>query len=92
MRFTPAVKYGGRENKLSGRATSCMSGHPCRAHHKLKWARKWQSDFEVLYEHIPRSESKKTIIAEKFHCPPKLHRPPKLRKVNPVRRGLATTP
>ena len=40
VRFTPAVKYGGRENRLSGRATSCMSGHPCRAHHKLKWARK----------------------------------------------------
>ena len=38
VRFTPAGKYGGRENKLSGRATSCMSGHPCRAHHKLKWA------------------------------------------------------
>ena len=40
MRFTPAVKYGGRENKLSRRETRCMSGHPCRAHHKLKWARK----------------------------------------------------
>ena len=40
VRFTPAGKYGGRENWLSGRATGCMSGHPCRAHHKLKWARK----------------------------------------------------
>ena len=40
VRFTPAVKYGGRENRLSGRATSCISGHPSRAHHKLKWARK----------------------------------------------------
>ena len=41
VRFTPAGKYGGRENKLSRRATRCMSGHPCRAHHKLKWARKF---------------------------------------------------
>ena len=40
VRFTPAGKYGGRENRLSGRATRCMSGHPCRAHHNLKWARK----------------------------------------------------
>ena len=40
MRFTPAGKYGGRENWPSSRATGCMSGHPCRAHHKLKWARK----------------------------------------------------
>ena len=40
VRFTAAVKYGGRENLLSSRETRCMSGHPCRAHHKLKWARK----------------------------------------------------
>ena len=40
VRFTPAVKYGGRENWPSGRATRCIRGHPCRAHHKLKWARK----------------------------------------------------
>ena len=40
VRFTPAVKYGGRENMPSRRETRCMSGHPCRAHHKLKWARK----------------------------------------------------
>ena len=40
VRFTPAVKYGGRENWPSRRETRCMSGHPCRAHHKLKWARK----------------------------------------------------
>ena len=40
VRFTPAGKYGGRENWPSGRDTGCMSGHPCRAHHKLKWARK----------------------------------------------------
>ena len=84
MRFTPAVKYGGRENKLSGRATSCMSGHPCRAHHKLKWARKKQSVLAVLYEHFPRSESDKIIIAVKLRCPPMLRRPLKLRKVNPV--------
>ena len=66
VRFTPAVKYGGRENKLSRRETGCMSGHPCRAHHKLKWARKEQSGLEVLYELIPRSESSKTIIAVKL--------------------------
>ena len=40
VRFTPAVKYGGRENRLSRRETRCMSGHPSRAHHKLEWARK----------------------------------------------------
>ena len=40
VRFTPAVKYGGRENWPPGRAARCMSSHPCRAHHKLKWARK----------------------------------------------------
>ena len=28
-----------RENWPSCRETRCMSGHPCRAHHKLKWAR-----------------------------------------------------
>ena len=84
MRFTPAVKYGGRENRLDGLATGCMSSHPCRAHHKLKWARKMQSVLEVLYKFIPRSESIKTIIAAKFRCSKTLLRPPKLRKVNPV--------
>ena len=66
VRFTPAVKYGGRENRLSRRETRCISGHPCRAHHILEWARKGQSGLEVLYELIPRSESKKTIIAVKL--------------------------
>ena len=84
VRFTPAVKYGGRENWLSGREIRCMSGHPCRAHHKLKWARNVQSVLVVLYEHLPRSESNKMIIAVKLRCPPALLRPPKLRKVNPV--------
>ena len=84
VRFTPAVKSGGRENKLSGRATSCMSGHPCRAHHKLKWARKKQSVLVVLYAHLSRSESNRKIVAAKFRCPLTLRRPPKLRKVNPV--------
>ena len=65
VRFTPAGKYGGRENWPSGRDTGCMSGHPRRAHHKLKWARKGQSGLGVLYELIPRSESSKTIIAVK---------------------------
>ena len=92
VRFTPAGKYGGRENWQSGRETRCMSGHPCRAHHKLKWARKGQSGLEVLYELIPRSESSKTIIAVKLRCPPMIRRLPKLRRVNPVRQGLATTP
>ena len=41
-----------------------MSGHPCRAHHKLKWARERQSGLEVLYELIPRSESSNAISAE----------------------------
>ena len=92
VRFTPAVKYGGRENWPSGRAAGCMSGHPCRAHHKLKWARKIQSFLVVLYEHVPRSESNKAIVAANFRCPPTPRRLPKLRKVNPVRQGLATTP
>ena len=78
VRFTPAVKYGGRENWPSGRAAGCMSGHPCRAHHKLKWARKEQSVLGVLYKNLPRSESNITIVAAKFR------RLPKLRKVNPV--------
>ena len=84
VRFTPAVKYGGRENRLCGLATGCMSGHPCRAHHKLKWARKKQSVLVVLYEHLSRSESNRKIVAAKFCCPLTLRRPPKLRKVNPV--------
>ena len=92
VRFTPAGKYGGRENWPSGRATRCMSGHPCRAHHKPEWARKVQSVLAVLYSHLPRSESSKTIIAVQLRCPPMIRRLPKLRKVNPVRQGLATTP
>ena len=40
-----------------------MSGHPCRAHHKLKWARKGQSALVLLYSHFPRSESNKAICA-----------------------------
>ena len=89
VRFTPAVKYGGRENRLSGRATSCMSGHPCRAHHKLEWARKRQSVLGVLYENLSRSESGIAAIAQ---ITPKLRRPSKFRKVTPVRHGLATAP
>ena len=66
VRFTPAVKYGGRENRLCSLATGCMSGHPCRAHHKLKWARKIQSVLKLLYKQVPRSESGKTICAQSF--------------------------
>ena len=66
VRFTPAVKYGGRENRLSRRATSCMSGHPSRAHHKLEWARKVQAGIKVLYKHFSRSESGIAIIAAKL--------------------------
>ena len=84
VRFTAAVKYGGRENRPSSRETGCMSGHPCRAHHKPEWARKLQSVLAVLYSHLPRSESSKTIVAAKFRYPLALRRPPKLRKVNPV--------
>ena len=57
-------KQGGRENRPSCRETRCMSGHPCRAHHKLKWARKGQSGLGVLYEHLPRTESSNAISAE----------------------------
>ena len=64
VRFTPAVKYGGRENWPSGRETRCMCSHPCRAHHKLKWARTEQSVLGVLYELFPRSESSKAISAQ----------------------------
>ena len=64
VRFTAAVKYGGRENRLSRPETSYMSGHPRRAHHKLEWARKWQSGIKVLYEQVPRSESSKVIISQ----------------------------
>ena len=64
VRFTPAVKYGGRENWPSCRETRCMSGHPCRAHHKLKWARKMQSVLKLLYKHVSRSESSITISTQ----------------------------
>ena len=76
VRFTPAVKYGGRENWPPGRAARCMSSHPCRAHHKLKWARKMQSGIKVLYKHLSRSESRKTISAARFRYHPKPCRPP----------------
>ena len=92
VRFTPAVKYGGRENMLFCRETSCMSSHPRRAHHKLKWARKKQSGLGVLYEYLTRSESNKAIVAVKFRCPPMLRRPPKFRKVNPCSTGVGNNP
>ena len=80
VRFTPAVKYGGRENRPSGREARCMCSHPCRAHHKLKWARTEQSVLGVLYELFPRSESSKAISAQS-HA---LIRP----KASPERTGL----
>ena len=64
VRFTPAVKYGGREKWPSRRDTRCMSGHPCRTHHKLKWARKMQSVLGVLYELLPRSKSSNEISTQ----------------------------
>ena len=64
VRFTPAGKYGGRENQLSRRETRCIRYHPCRAHHKLEWARKEQSGLEVLYEYVPRSESNDEISTQ----------------------------
>ena len=64
VRFTPAGKYGGREKWPSGRDTRCISGHPYRAHHKLKWARKEQSVLKVLYELLPRSESSNEISTQ----------------------------
>ena len=63
VRFTPAGKYGGRENWPSRRGTRCIRYHPCRAHHKLKWARKGRSVIAVLYSRFPRSESNKAICA-----------------------------
>ena len=59
VRFTPAVKYGGRENWPSRRETRCIRNHPSRAHHKLEWARKMQSIVKLLYEHLSLSESDK---------------------------------
>ena len=82
-RFTAAVKYGGRENWPSERAARCMSGHPCLAHHKLKWARKERSVIGVLYEHLSRSESNKAI-ARKVTPKPIL-------KASPERTGHRTT-
>ena len=76
VRFTPAGKYGGRENWPSGRETRCIRYHPCRAHHKPEWARKVQSVLAVLYSHLPRSESRKTISAARFRYHPKPCRPP----------------
>ena len=75
VRFTAAVKYGGRENRPSRRETRCMSGHPCRAHHKLKWARKGQSGLAVLYEHLLRSESNKAIYADSSIASPPTQTP-----------------
>ena len=83
VRFTPAVKYGGRENRPSGRATRCMSGHPCRAHHILKWARKFWGrhpasvfdsltikEFVVgLRRHNPQVQYSLPCICLKFHVP-----------------------
>ena len=76
VRFTPAVKYGGRENKLSRRETRCMSGHPCRAQHKLKWARKLQSFIVLLYKRLSRSESSGAINETQFRCTPTHRRHP----------------
>ena len=38
--------------------------HPCRAHHKLEWARTEQSVLGVLYELLPRSESSNEISTQ----------------------------
>ena len=82
-RFTAAVKYGGRENWPSRRAARCMSGHPCLAHHKLKWARKERSVIGVLYEHLSRSESNKEIARKATPKP--------ILKASPERTGHCTT-
>ena len=47
-----------------------MSGHPCRAHHKLKWARKIQLVLVLLYKQVPRSESNKSISTQSFTAYP----------------------
>ncbi len=85
VRFTPAVKYGGREKWPFGRETRCIDDHPCRAHHKLKWARTEQSVLGVLYELLPRSESSNEISTQILVVL-------KLRRIDPHSTGLATTP
>ena len=47
-----------------------MSGHPCRAHHKLEWARKKRSVLVVLYKNLPRSESVNSIISQRLAAHP----------------------
>ena len=92
VRFTPAVKYGGRENWPSRRETRCMSGHPCRAHHKLKWARKLQSVLVLLYSHLPRSESNKNNSRSKAPLPSNASPPTQTPQGQPGLTGVGNNP
>ena len=92
VRFTPAVKYGGRENWPSRRAARCMSGHPCRAHHKLKWARKMQSVLGVLYKHLPRSESNISNSRGKVPLPSNAPPPTQTPQGQPCSTGVGNNP
>ena len=84
VRFTPAGKYGGRENWPSGRATGCMSSHPCRAHHKLEWARKLGRCTRASVFAFSTLREQQCDKRGKLRCPPVLRRLPKLPRVNPV--------
>ena len=84
VRFTPAVKYGGRENWPSRRETRCMSGHPRRAHHKLKWARKLGRCTRASVFAFSTLREQQCDKRGKLRCPPVLRRLPKLQRVNPV--------
>ena len=89
VRFTPAVKYGGRENRPSGRETRCMSGHPCRAHHKLKWARKFGRYPPASVQASSTRRERQNNHRRKVPLPYKATPPAKLRNLHPVRQGGA---
>ena len=89
VRFTPAVKYGGRENRLSRRETRCMSGHPCRAHHKLKWARKFGRYTRASVKASPTLREQHSCNRSKL---PAGHIAAQTPQGQPCSQGLATTP
>ena len=92
VRFTPAVKYGGRENRPSRRETRCMSSHPRRAHHKLKWARKWQAVLVLLHSRFPRSESSKNNNRSKAPLPSNASPPAQTPQGQPCLTGVGNNP
>ena len=92
VRFTPAGKYGGRENWPSRRGTRCIRYHPCRAHHKLKWARKGQSVLVLLHKHLPRSESNKNNSRSKAPLPSNALPPAQTPMGQPCLTGVGNNP